>query len=497
MRSLVVTRFLAAFIVLALLPFLAMAQTPAASSGTLAEAQELFRKADFRGAAAAFQKTIEGKPSAEAYSGLVRSLLKADDVKAAEEASQKALAALPESVLVHVARGDVYFRRGMVPVAEAEYQAAFKLDDKTSRAWLGQGKVDSIYSRRSKSKAAIARAHELDPTDGDALYEWAIRQPYPENVAALEKHLAEYHNDPDEERHEREYKDFVKALAGRNVWVPARAVERTVINMELLTVGSSLTRRGYGLRVKLNDHATVTLLLDTGASGVIITRKLAEKIGASKLSEQGIEGVGKAGPAKGYKAWVDKITIGDLEFHDCYVHATPREIAEVDGTIGVDVFDKYLITLDFSGHKLRLDPLPSVLEPDTQAESFTQAFNLGHLLLLPTEIGKKSAGLFLIDSGANINTISTEQAKVIPEMRLHNAPISGASGTVNSAFIADNATLHFARMHPSGEHISSVDLHSVSKSLGIEVSGQIGFSAMENMKLTIDYRDGLVQFTDK
>jgi tetratricopeptide (TPR) repeat protein len=307
MRSLVVTRFLAAFIVLALLPFLAMAQTPAASSGTLAEAQELFRKADFRGAAAAFQKTIEGKPSAEAYSGLVRSLLKADDVKAAEEASQKALAALPESVLVHVARGDVYFRRGMVPVAEAEYQAAFKLDDKTSRAWLGQGKVDSIYSRRSKSKAAIARAHELDPTDGDALYEWAIRQPYPENVAALEKHLAEYHNDPDEERHEREYKDFVKALAGRNVWVPARAVERTVINMELLTVGSSLTRRGYGLRVKLNDRATATLLLDTGASGVIITRKLAERIGASKLSEQGIEGVGKAGPARGYKAWWTKL----------------------------------------------------------------------------------------------------------------------------------------------------------------------------------------------
>jgi tetratricopeptide (TPR) repeat protein len=504
MRSLVVTRFLAAFMVLVLLPFLAAAQTPtpsipAPSNDALADAQELFRKADFRGAAAAFQKIVETMPSPEAYSGLVRSLLKADDVKAADEASQKALAALPKSVLAHAARGDVYFRRGMVPEAETEYQTAIKLDDKTSRAWLGQGNVDSIYSRRSKSKAAITKAHELDTRDGDALYEWAIRQPYPENVAALEKHLAEYHNDPDEERHEREYKDFVKALAGRNVWVPARAVERTIINMELLTVGSSLVRRGYGLRVKLNDRATVTLLLDTGASGVIITRKLAEKIGAGKLSEQGIEGVGKAGPANGYKAWVDKITIGDLEFHDCYVHATPREIAEVDGTIGVDVFDKYLITLDFSGHKLRLEPLPSTPESDShaQTEAFTQAFNLGHLLLLPTEIGKKSAGLFLIDSGANINTISNEQAKVIPEMRLHNMPISGASGTVNSAFIADNATLRFARVHPSGEHISSVDLHSVSKSLGIEVSGQIGFSAMESMKVTIDYRDGLVQFAEK
>jgi hypothetical protein len=37
----------------------------------------------------------------------------------------------------------------------------------------------------------------------------------------------------------------------------------------------------------------------------------------------------------------------------------------------------------------------------------------------------------------------------------------------------------------------------VSKDLGIEVSGQIGFSAMQDMKLTIDYRDGLVRFVGK
>lgn len=498
MHSLVVTRFLAVLI-LALAPILGAAQAPASSVDALADARKLFHKADFHGAIIAFRKIIETWPSAEAYSGLVRSLLKADDVKAAEESSQKALAALPGSALVRSARGDVYFRRGKIPEAEDEYKAALKLDDKSSRAWLGQGKIDSVYTRHSKSKAAIAKAHELDPEDGDAFYEWAIRRPYPENVVALEKHLAEYHNDPEEERHEREYMEFVKGIAGRKVWVPARDVERTEIKMELLTVGSSLARRGYGLRVRLNDRATVTLLLDTGASGVIITRKLAEKIGARKLSEQGLEGVGKSGAANGYKAWVDKITIGDLEFHDCFVHATPREIAEVDGTIGTDVFEKYLITLDFSGHKLRLEPIPVVPAQAGQGpmESFSRAFSVGHFLLVPTEVGKKAAGLFVIDSGANANTISPEQARLIPEMRALNVPVSGASGTVNSAFIADNATLRFANVHTSGERISTVDLHSVSKSLGIEISGQIGFSAMESMRVSIDYRDGLVQFVGK
>jgi tetratricopeptide (TPR) repeat protein len=499
MRSLFVIT-LRAFLLLILLAPALPAQNPApAGDSPLESARQLFRQGDFKGAAAAFRKVIEAQPSAEAYSGLVRSLLKQDDVKAADESSQKALAALLQSALAHAARGDVYFRRGMIPEAEDEYKAALKLDDKTARAWLGQGKVDAVFVRHSKSKAAIAKAHELDPDDGDALYEWAIRQPYPQNVAALEKHLAEFHNDAETERHEREYAEFVKAIAGRKVWVPAREVERTEIKLELLTVGPGMARRGYGLRVRLNDRATVTLLLDTGASGIIITRKLAEKIGASKLSEQALEGVGKSGASMGYKAWVDKVAIGELEFHDCFIHATPREIAQVDGTIGTDVFAKYLVNVDFPGHKLRLEPLPAASDEVRPAgpDSFTRAFNFGHFLLVPTDVEKKATGLFVIDSGSNANTISPELAKSVPAMRSSNVPISGASGHVNSAFIADDATLHFASVRKTGERISTVDLSSVSKDLGVEISGQIGFSAMEEMKVLINYRDGLVRFVGK
>jgi tetratricopeptide (TPR) repeat protein len=463
----------------------------------LQDARSRFRRADFRGAATEFQRIIDAHASPEAYAGLVQSLLKLDDVKAAEEGSQKALAAFPTAAAAHAARGDVCFRRGLIPEADEEYKSALKLDEKSARAWLGQGKVDAAFARRSKASVAIQRAHELDPEDGDAFYEWAIRRPYPENVAALEKHLAEFHNDEESERHEREYKDFLKALAGRRVWVPAREVERTEIKLELLTIGTTMAHRGYGLRVRLNDRATVTLLLDTGSSGIIITRKLAEKIGAKKLSEQALEGVGKGATNNGYKAWVDKIVIGDLEFHDCFVHATPHEIAQVDGTIGTDVFTKYLVNIDFPARKLRLEPLPSVPADGPAADTFVQALNFGHFLLVPTDVGKKANGLFVIDSGANANTIAPDLAKSVPDMRLFNSPVSGASGQVNSVFIADNATLHFANVQKKGERISTVDLRSVSKDLGVEISGQLGFSAMEEMKLLINYRDGMVAFVGR
>ncbi len=118
MRSGVVPRASAHFLLiflLRLLASLAWAQSlPATDDGALANAHQLFRQADFRGAAAAFRKIVEAKPSAEAYAGLVRSLLKADDVKAAEESSQKALAAFPDSAIIHAERGDVDYRRGFI-----------------------------------------------------------------------------------------------------------------------------------------------------------------------------------------------------------------------------------------------------------------------------------------------------------------------------------------------------------------------------------------------
>jgi len=249
MRSGVVYKFYLLLLIVVLAPLSVAQSLPVTDDGALANARRLFRQADFRAAANAFRKIIDANPSAQAYAGLVRSLLKADDVKAAEESSQKALAAFTESAIIHAVRGDVDYRRGFIPQAEDEYGAALKLDDKCARAWLGQGKVDAVYVRRSQAKTAIAKAHDLDAQDSDAFYEWAIRLPYPENVAALERHLAEFHNDPEEERHEREYKDFIKALAGRKTWIPARDVERTEIKMDALTVGARMVLRGFGLRV--------------------------------------------------------------------------------------------------------------------------------------------------------------------------------------------------------------------------------------------------------
>jgi tetratricopeptide (TPR) repeat protein len=498
MRSSAVAKFHSILVSVLVAPFLA-AQAPApapAPAAELAAARQLLRQGDFRGAVAAFQKMTESQPSPGAYAGLVQSFLKLDDVKSADESSLRAVEAFPPSALAHASRGDAYFRRGLIADAESEYKSALKMDSTCARAWLGQGKVDALFSRPGPARKAVSQAHQLDPDDGDALYEWATRQPYPENVAGLEKHLSEFKSDPQLEGHERDYMELVMALAGKPVWILGPDVSRSELKLESMMAGPGLAKRGYGLRVRFNDRAEATLLMDTGASGVTITRKFADKIGARKLSDTSLEGVGKSGATHGYQAWVDTIAIGGLKFHDCFVHVTPGSVADLDGTIGTDVFANFLVTVDFPARKLRLDPLatPSAKEAHGESEAFSQAFAFGHLLLLWTQADNKVAGLFVIDSGANLSTVSPEPAQQLKQMRPLNSTVTGMSGGVNSAFIADGVNLQFGAMRRQNQRIITVDLHSVSKNLGTEVSGQIGFNTLEDMRLVINYRDGLVGF---
>jgi len=484
----------------------------------LAPAKELFNQGKFQEAAADYRLLLEkGHPSAKAHAGLVRSLLKLDQVQEAERESQQALESFPQSPMAHAARGDVYFRRALMDLAEREYQSARQIDNHCSRAILGLGRVYSAESKRNQARQLFAQAHALDPDDGDALYYWAIGLPYPQNAEALAKHLAEFRDDAEKERREREYLEFIRALAGRRIWIAARDIERSELKLETmlapvprggqmenqppLSSGLAMVPRGVGLRVKLNDTAASTFLLDTGASGLTIGKKLAEKIGAMRLSGQSLEGLGNAGPASGYNAWVDKINIGDLEFHDCVVHVSVKNDMDgegEDGLIGTDIFDQYLVTLDFPGRKLLLRPLPTTAETSDDSDRgtgpFSRILSFGHLLLLPTKAGPAASGLFIIDTGAHSDFISTALALQAGKLHDSDAPVQGISGQVKDVRALDNVVLQFSGYNQISERLLTIDMHAQSKALGAEVSGLIGFPTWRKMRVIINYRDGLVDF---
>lgn len=472
------------------------------ATASLHSATALFKQGNFQDAAATYRAILENdKFSVPAYAGLVQTYLKAGDVAAADEVSVRAINTIPHSGLIHAMRGDVYFRQGLLAEAEGQYRSGLKLDSNCGRALLGLGKIYSAKSANQQAKEYFARAHALDPDDGDALYRWAVLLPFPQSVTELERHLAEYRSTPEEERREREFIELVRGIGEHEVWVGPKEIKETDVKLTQLTLRPNAVA-GLGVRVKFAGNQSATMLLDTGSNWMTISRKLAEKIGARKIFDYAVEGVGDPAAAGGYFAWVDKISISEMEFHDCVVHVTITDaMPGLDGIVGTNIFSKYLVTVDFPAHKLNLASLPATTVgpndqavPDLVPERIGAMFSFGHVLLLQTSVNNSASGLFVIDSGSNASSISFRLAQRVGKLHTSNTRVVGIAGSVSGVLVLDDAVLKFSSSAQPKRTLNAYDPHSLSRELGTEVSGFIGYDVLSRMKMRVNYRDGIVEF---
>jgi hypothetical protein len=160
----------------------------------------------------------------------------------------------------------------------------------------------------------------------------------------------------------------------------------------------------------------------------------------------------------------NSVKIGALEFRDCTVTVIDKgSVVGEDGLIGADVFQDFLIDLDFPTKKLRLGRLPKrpddgsdqmspltdageadpsgkpETSPDATAPhaslptytsvtkrsypaafsfAFVPVFRFGHLLLIQTEVGDSpDPRLFAIDTGAARNLFSVSTAREITKVQ--------------------------------------------------------------------------------
>ena len=111
-----------------------------------------------------------------------------------------------------------------------------------------------------------------------------------------------------------EYWGFLKATADKPVHACRLVgkVEQTETKLETMYGADAHRMRGIGLSVGLNDRNT-HLLLDTGAGGIMVSRKVAEKAGLTPISAVHLGGIGDKGLQSGYTAVADHIRIGELE----------------------------------------------------------------------------------------------------------------------------------------------------------------------------------------
>jgi len=106
-----------------------------------------------------------------------------------------------------------------------------------------------------------------------------------------------------------------------------------------------------------------------------------------------------------------------------------------------------------------------------------------------------SKGYFLVDTGASFTLIASHAAT----SRVPAGPVDGGAdldtrGLVQTVAAAPTRVTIAGRQWTDGEALA-LDLSEFSRRTGFEILGVLGYPLLRQSIMTINYRDGLVEFT--
>jgi Flp pilus assembly protein TadD len=463
------------------------------------------------------ESAVAGPDQDRAHDGLIRALIKADKVSEAEAVAKAWAAAAPKNTWMMLASEQVEYRKGDTSSAADAIVTALKADPCNAQSRVEFARFLALNGNFASAKKNLDTAHTLEPNNQEITDRWLRYQPRSTRLEAVSALLS---SPADLSEEARKSLERLRTSLSSTPDTPCRLVTplaSTAIPYRALQDGPHAPI-SWGLDVAFNGIQR-RMEIDTGASGLLLTKSAAAalKLEPEEHFKQG--GIGDQGAVPTFSAKVKSIRIGGLEFQDCQVEVlTTNPNFHGDGLIGGDVFASFLLTLDFPGHQLKLDPLPrrpqEALSPvgttlDTSSDDFDDApqdryvdpsmakwsriYRSHHDLIMPVRLNQGPLRLFILDTGSDLDLISPDAFRQFGHVsRDENMELSGVSGKVNKVFSTGPLTLEFAGLRKPSLGMTSIDTSRIARETGVEISGFLGEETLQQLTVQIDYRDNLV-----
>jgi tetratricopeptide (TPR) repeat protein len=476
----------------------------------LADAQKELFAARYENAAQLYSRIVAENPAnGDAWCGLVKAELAANHTREAYAAAAEASSQAPQSAGAQTAAALAAFRRGDLPTAERLYHLVLKTNGDYAPALTGLAGVYSTVSMFKTARGLRLHAYHVTPDDPSLMETYAATLRGDARTAMLLAALRKFDPASEEAR-------GLSARIAKNKIVgdlePGRLVSPYgPARLKLYRILDGPGRRlGVGLSVRLNGKATANLLLDSGASGIAVSSKLAEKAGLEVASRETFEtrGIGDRKAEKTIAYIARELRAGGVVFTDypIAVFQSARS-ADFDGLIGPDVFRRFIIKVDFPQLAISLEPRPngSVEETEepvdfkgTPVPGFHRVFRFGDHLAVPAFINGGRSALFLVDSGSSSNVIDTETAKEFTRVDSDSSTVvKGIQGRVNETSRANRISLMFAGFRQDNPDLTAISLENMSDRMGVGFGGIIGMPMLGQLAVTIDYREGTIRLEYK
>jgi predicted aspartyl protease len=471
--------------------------------------------------------TDESKSGPDAdrtHAALIRAQIRQSKVTEAEKNATDWSTAQPNNAWAFVALAEIQWREGRPEDTVRTLDKVRALDYCNPQAHVDSATYYRYSGLYASADRELTLARTLDPIDPQIELAWLRLQPpatrLPEITSLLSNATFLSANQINALAREKQQL-FQPPPTGCHL---ANSVTSTSIPFRAIQDGPE-ARTYWGLEVSF-DGKQRRLEIDTGASGLLLTKAAANALHLEPAHTSKVAGIGDEGAVDSFVAKVKSIKIGGLEFEDCYVQVlgtTPKGMSAQDGLIGGDVFSHFLLTLDFPGRTLKLDPLPqrpgdavdsnttsldtgvsAAFEPprdayrDPSMKDWERVMRSGHDLIVP--VGLNSAAgpwrLFILDTGAAMDFISPDVAREVGKVSNGDwVNVVGISGEVKKAWTTGPMKLYFANLVAPNQGMIAIDTSNLARASGTQISGLIGAPTLHQLTFSIDYRDNLVHFT--
>jgi hypothetical protein len=450
----------------------------------------------------------------------VDSLLGEGKLEEARKKTDAWTASKPTDPFAIVTAGELRHAEGDWLESYALMLKALKIEPCLPAAYEGLAEYESFAGYHATAQKHLALAHQMEPNDENIRLAWIDSLNDEQSVAEFANFIHDSKALDDKRRAtlsarlDREQSHLKDRCELSSVTGPLR-IPMTPIYGPIVGI------EHYGLEVAFNGHKRV-LQIDTGATGFTVTQSVYGGMGLRKMGSSHVWGFGDQGSSGVDQYIADSVRIGGIEFKNCAVDALRnfsvlggghigQRLDSGDGLVGTDIFSRYLVTVDYIKHEIRLDSLPQPASTATEPldalggspsndlsgfdrfkppsmQNWTSIYRRGHQLIVPTIINNSKPTLFMVDTGAFTNLIDDNFAKQVTRSQDTMYGIRGLSGTSKiretGEFTADFAGL---RLPVTG--MNSIDLSRFGG-----VHGFLGYPTLEQLVMHIDYRDNLVLF---
>ena len=470
---------------------------PSTSAPAPTEADKAYSEARYADAESLYLKALAQQPQdIELTVGLAHTLLHEGKIS---QASAQVNGLLPDnshSAIAVTALAEVQLRQGQPWLAIQSLDAALAVNPCYARSHLIRSRVLRIESIYASERAEIQRAYEIDPADPDIQRAWKEIVWAADESKSINQSLSTMNGMDAKARQtaDASFHSLISRLSESSQTCQVLpTVASATLRLLLPSVLEDNRRHVYRYQVELNLlQIKAKLLVDTAASGLYISRALAEE---NRLHQD-------AGAPEG-TVHVDDVKIGPLEFRDCTVGVSDTPFPDkADGIIGTDIFASYLITLDFQSKRLALaplPPLPDLLPGDRSVppefKGFTPVYHRRQYLLIPVTFANKSRKLFVLGTGMPYTAMTSVAAHSLSNLKTNFTNSERSASGVKEEFYRDTFDLQLANL-PLIQHrrIVQVDLSAIDLNAGFQVAGVLGLDILHSLVLHLDYRDGLVKF---